>query len=175
MNIAYFDSSLKPSAGKKRSGPVLFPGDYKERGKYCLVDIERICATFSACDMNIEHIHKTPLSGKLGRWVRAFIKDGALHAEIECPEPLSQLLGDGPTPVSCEIDMKNMKAVGLAWTSTPFFEQASLASFSSAVENAYACFSQGKPVVPLVETTAEMSARIAAEIIASRIKAAGGI
>jgi hypothetical protein len=150
---------------RTRTGPIFFAGRHEGKGgDFTADDLKSMAANFTApLKVRCEH-QKTLLDGLLGQVTRVWHQvdekgRDALFGSWEQPEWLADLLGDTPVPVSAEIALTPKKRLdGLAMVCEPYFPEA-------AIFSAYACFSQGKPVVPLVETTAQMSTRIANEII----------
>ncbi len=175
--IAKFTGTLKKSTGKKRQGPVLFPGDYGDRGAYTKKSLDTLVKNFTICPVNVEHTN-TPFDGKLGSITRIWVANDAtgepaLFAEWDQPQAVADILGNDPAKVSCEINLSVMRLQAVSLTNTPHLASAAL--FSASRKTAREADLENQLEAAKAEYSQTLSVRIAAEIIASREKAAGGI
>lgn len=133
-----------------RTGILFRPGDYGKRGLYTDADIEAMAGDVNV-PIRMSH-YPTLLEGKLGLCERAFVgydESGqkVLMGQWQEPQPLADLLGDAPRPLSVEIDLKTKKLAAVALEVYPQIKDAGF--FSEQVEEAFAKFSRGEKVEPL--------------------------
>lgn len=137
FNTELQQSSTQSGGATMRRGKVFEIGDYPDKCFSLSADEARAAvANFTPCEIDIEHMSNTPLSGRLGKSVSVEFDGKNITGTVEEPAPLAALLGDTPRRVSLGWDRARKRIVSLAYVLSPRISGAQLVAAFSASKSA---------------------------------------